>query len=82
MVETDKPTEELKSAFDLIGTYLEAFITINDLYEPIEKNPTNNVFHVIYKIRYLFLAVLILYLILKMILTVYLIFTKRFLASL
>jgi len=44
MVETDKPTDELKPAFDLIGKYLEAFITITDLYEPVSQNTDNGVF--------------------------------------
>ena len=43
MVETDKPTDELKPAFELIGSYLEAFVTITDLYEPINPNFDNGV---------------------------------------
>jgi Rab GDP dissociation inhibitor len=43
MVETADPTKELKPAFDIIGNFLEAFITITDLYEPIDKEFKNNV---------------------------------------
>lgn len=43
MVETSDPTKELKPAFDIIGNFLEAFITITDLYEPIDKDFKNNV---------------------------------------
>ena len=43
MVETSEPTKELKPAFDIIGNFLEAFITISDLYEPIDKDFKKNV---------------------------------------
>lgn len=44
MVETSEPTKELKPAFDIIGTFLEAFVTISELYEPVDKTFANNVF--------------------------------------
>jgi len=44
MVETSDPTSELKPAFGIIGDVLETFITISDLYEPIEENVTDNIF--------------------------------------
>lgn len=44
MVETSEPTKELKPAFDIIGSYLDAFVTVSDLYEPIDKDYTNNVY--------------------------------------
>lgn len=43
MVETDDPASELKPAFDIIGDVLETFITIGDLWEPIETNFNDNV---------------------------------------
>ncbi len=43
MVETDNPTAEIKPAFDLIGTVLETFITISELYEPIDYSFKDNV---------------------------------------
>lgn len=42
MVETSKPTEELKPAFDIIGNISETFITISDLYEPIDTTFKDN----------------------------------------
>ena len=44
MVETDKPVDELKPAFDLIGNVLESFITVSQLYEPIDTSFSDNVF--------------------------------------
>ena len=44
MVETDKPIDELKPAFDLIGNKLETFITVSKLYEPIDNSFGDNVF--------------------------------------
>ena len=44
MVETSKPTEELKPAFDLIGNVCETFITISDLWEPKDKSFKDNCF--------------------------------------
>lgn len=35
VVETDKPMDELKPAFDIIGDVLETFVTISDEYEPV-----------------------------------------------
>ena len=43
MVETKDPTAELKPAFDIVGEVLETFITINDLYEPIDTSFKDNV---------------------------------------
>jgi Rab GDP dissociation inhibitor len=43
MVETDTPTDELKPGFNLIGEVLETFITISDLYEPIDNEFKDNV---------------------------------------
>lgn len=43
MVETDDPTSELKPAFEVIGDVLETFITISDLYEPIDSTFKDNV---------------------------------------
>lgn len=43
MVETDNPQEELKPAFDVIGQPLDTFITISELYEPVDKKFTDNV---------------------------------------
>ncbi len=44
MVETNDPTAELKPAFDIIGDVLETFITISDLYEPLDTSSKDNVF--------------------------------------
>jgi Rab GDP dissociation inhibitor len=44
MVETNNPEAELKPAFDIIGDVLEKFITISDLYEPIDTTFKDNVF--------------------------------------
>jgi Rab GDP dissociation inhibitor len=44
MVETDDPQSELKPAFDVVGTVLETFITITDLYEPVDPSFSDNVF--------------------------------------
>ena len=44
MVETDKPEEEIKPALELLGDVLEKFITVSDVYEPIEKSFKDNVF--------------------------------------
>lgn len=43
MVETNKPEEELKPAFDIIGDVLDTFITISDLYEPVDQTFNDNV---------------------------------------
>lgn len=43
MVETNDPASELKPAFDIIGDVLETFITISDLWEPIETSFKDNV---------------------------------------
>lgn len=44
MVETSDPTSELKPAFEVIGDVLETFITISDVYEPIDTSFSDNVF--------------------------------------
>jgi len=44
MVETSKPVDELKPAFDLIGRIKETFITITDLWEPKDSSFTDNIF--------------------------------------
>ena len=43
MVETKDPTAELKPAFDIIGDVLETFITISDLYEPVDTSFSDGV---------------------------------------
>jgi len=43
MVETSNPTAELKPAFDVIGSVLETFITISDVYYPIDAKFSDNV---------------------------------------
>jgi hypothetical protein len=43
MVETSNPTQELKPAFDVIGEVLETFITISDVYYPIDNSFGDNV---------------------------------------
>lgn len=35
IVETDKPLDELKPAFDIIGKRLDDFVTITDEFEPV-----------------------------------------------
>ena len=47
MVETNNPEAELKPAFDVIGDVLETFITITDLYEPIDSSFKDNVIIII-----------------------------------
>lgn len=44
MVETNDPVAELKPAFDIIGDVLETFVTVSDLYEPIDQTFADNVF--------------------------------------
>jgi Rab GDP dissociation inhibitor len=44
MVETNNPEAELKPAFDIVGDVLEKFITISDLYEPVDSTFKDNVF--------------------------------------
>jgi len=43
MVETNDPASELKPAFEIIGDVLETFITVSDLYEPIDTSFKDNV---------------------------------------
>ena len=66
MVETNNPKDELKPAFDVIGDVLETFITISELYEPIDTSFKDNV--IICNCRFLLPHHLILFLTLKMIL--------------
>ena len=40
-VETTKPEEEIKVALDLIGTVKERFVTISELYEPVNESSDN-----------------------------------------
>jgi Rab GDP dissociation inhibitor len=44
MVETDDPVSELKPAFEIIGDVLETFVTISDLWEPIDNEFKDGVF--------------------------------------
>jgi Rab GDP dissociation inhibitor len=44
MVETNDPVSELKPAFDCIGDVLETFVTVSDLWEPIDNTFADNVF--------------------------------------
>ena len=44
MVETDKPEEEIKPAFEVIGDVLEKFVTVSDVYEPIDKEFKDNIY--------------------------------------
>lgn len=44
MVETNDPVTELKPAFDVIGDVLETFVTISDLWEPIDAEFKDGVF--------------------------------------
>jgi len=44
MVETKEPQAELKPAFDIIGSVLETFITIADLYEPVDTTFSDGIF--------------------------------------
>ena len=44
MVETNDPVSELKPAFDVIGDVLETFVTISDLWEPIDVEFKDGVF--------------------------------------
>jgi Rab GDP dissociation inhibitor len=43
VVETDKPLDELKPAFQIIGDVLETFITVSDEWEPVEEKFEDNV---------------------------------------
>jgi len=44
MVETNDPVSELKPAFDVIGDVLETFVTVSDLWEPVDTSFSDNVF--------------------------------------
>ena len=44
MVETEKPEDEIKPALDLLGPVLEKFVTVSDVYEPIDKAFTDNIY--------------------------------------
>ncbi len=76
MVETNNPKDELKPAFDIIGDVLETFITISELYEPVDTTFKDNVNF--FKNRFLLLHHLILFLTLKTILRMLLIYIKKF----
>lgn len=43
VVETQKPLDELKPAFDIIGEVLETFITMTDEFEPVANKFDDNV---------------------------------------
>jgi Rab GDP dissociation inhibitor len=43
-VETNDPESELKSAFEILGPVLEKFVTVSDIYEPVDPNFTDNVY--------------------------------------
>lgn len=43
IVETSKPIDELKPAFDIIGNVLETFVTISDEWEPVDEIFKDNV---------------------------------------
>jgi Rab GDP dissociation inhibitor len=43
-VETNNPESELKSAFEILGPVLEKFVTVSDIYEPVDPNFTDNVY--------------------------------------
>jgi Rab GDP dissociation inhibitor len=42
--ETNNPEAELKPAFDLLGSIKEKFVTISDIYEPVDNTFADNVF--------------------------------------
>lgn len=44
MVETNDPQSEIKPAFEVIGNVLEQFVTISEVYEPIDTTFKDNVF--------------------------------------
>lgn len=44
MTETDKPSEEIKPALEVIGTVLEKFETVSEVFEPIDKTFGDNVY--------------------------------------
>ena len=44
MVETGNPHEEIKPALDLLGPTLEQFEKVSDVYEPIDKTFSDNIY--------------------------------------
>ena len=45
IVETDNPEKEIKPALDLLGSgVIERFVSISDLYEPINSGESDQVF--------------------------------------
>jgi Rab GDP dissociation inhibitor len=42
-VETDKPELEIKPAIDMLGTILEQFVTVNDVFVPTSDGKADNV---------------------------------------
>ena len=43
-VETDNPEQELEPGFQLLGSISEKFVSVSDVYEPIEDNGKGNTF--------------------------------------
>ena len=43
-VETDNPEQELEPGFQLLGSISEKFVSVSDVYEPIEDNGKGNIF--------------------------------------
>ena len=41
-VETDQPEQEIRPAIDLLGPIMEMFISVSDLYEPLEDGKASN----------------------------------------
>ena len=41
-VETENPEEEIQPAIKLLGAVLEMFVTVSDLYEPVEEKVGTN----------------------------------------
>jgi len=44
IVETDKPEQEIKSAIDLLGKVDESFVSVRDLFSPIDDGKKSQVF--------------------------------------
>ena len=44
IIETEQPYEEIKVAKSIIGNILEEFVTVCDIYEPIDKNFEDNIY--------------------------------------
>lgn len=41
-VETDQPEQEIRPAIDLLGPIMEMFVSVSDLYEPLEDGRASN----------------------------------------